>query len=325
MFFRVVTTKYKDKEYQYLKLLESYRNGENIKHRVFMNITNLNQMDRDQADGLIQELQQILALGKTFRQKKFLGPRLMDIVFLLAAEYSLKPKVFCNDKQIKKMLTEKKKRNYHLIKTEGIAKQLRSIASLHSSTDKALFWVQASNKFNLSRDEGLGILFNCQGFILGYLNIDMQDEQNSPEEFQQIIKDSKDIPVLHSIIYEAAFPEQVNYNLENVSEIELTSGFGKHNAKETKKLYVINHPGHRQCNEKDIYKSISEINHSQNWFNKRLQPALKENGLDGEAMVDLWTVAHTFYKLINQTAQKFKINKMLMLTSYLTSYCIEFL
>lgn len=307
MFFRIVNTKYKEKEYHYLKLLESYRHGKNIKQRALMNIRNLNHMSHDQAEDFTRELQQILALGKTFRDKKLLEPRLVDIAFLLAAEYSLKPKVI-NGNKLKKMLADKEKRNSPLNSSEGIINHIKNIASRHSSIDLVLLWLQGSNEYITSQDKGLGILFNCQGYILGHFSVNDTSKSNWLEDVQHSIKESNDLLVHCSILSDNVFKSKVTKpKLESTSEMYIPLRSGRSFSKEIKKFYVARHFDNPNFPMDSISSALTEIYYSQHWFVRRLRPAFRKNCNDGLAMLELWIVAHTLYKLINLSAKKFDL------------------
>lgn len=308
MFFRVVTTRYKDKEYHYLKLLESYRHGENIKQRVLMNISTLNHMSREQADGLTRELQQILALGKTFREKKLLDARLIDIALLLATEYSLKPKAFYNKKQIVKMLADKVKRNSRLVASEGIINHINNIASEHSNTNEALLWVQDSNEFSLKQDKGLGIIFNSQGYILEIFSFNNSSDPNWQAEVQNFLMDKKGYSVTYIILDANSFQNIISRPpSESVAQIYLPPGPGRFTAKDLKKFYVSYQFGSPNYPLDSLVNLLSEIYSSQNWFIRRLSQTFKNKGNTGLAKLELWTVGHTFYKMIDLLAEKYSL------------------
>lgn len=305
MFFRIVTTRYKDKEYHYLKLLESYRYGENIKQRVLMNISTLNHINRDQADGLTRELQQILALGKKFKEKKLLAPGLVDLAFLLATEYSLKPKLIYGSK-LKKMLAEKEKRNAHLISSEAVIKNIKAIVSAQSNTNEAILWIQDTDEPISNGPEALGILFNCRGYVFGHFPVKISGQVNWQEKVQQHVKENIGSSLLCIIISEKFFQDGIpGPSLENYSEIYIQLGSGRSAAKEVKKFYVATLS---QKYPVDIISNLlSEIYNSQHWFVKRLRPTFKKSSANGLTVREMWIVAHTIYKLINLSAKKYDL------------------
>lgn len=277
-----------------------------------MNITTLNHMNRDQADDLTRELQQILALGKTFREKKLLTPRFLDIAFLLAAEQSLQPRVFYSEKQLKKMLEEKERIKSQLIKSEGVIDHIKNIVSQHSNTDEALLWIQGPNQFYPKQDKKLGILFNCQGYIVGYSTINASGEQECPEEIYQVGKGSNNMIVRCSVMDDVTFQASMRNKtscIPNYSEeVYIHFGYGRYPAKETKKFYVISHFEDRQCPQDLVLNLMSDLHHSQHWFIRRLRSLLKENSMDVKALLELWVLTHTFYKLISMSAKKYNIS-----------------
>lgn len=59
MFFRKITTRSNDKEYTYVKLIESYRKGNKIKQRVIANLGNIEELDPDRVRNLITSLAKV--------------------------------------------------------------------------------------------------------------------------------------------------------------------------------------------------------------------------------------------------------------------------
>ena len=305
MFFRIVTARYKDKEYHYLKLLESYRYGDTIKQRVLMNISTLNHINRDQADGLTRELQQILALGKTFKEKKLLSPGLVDLAFLLATEYSLKPKMIYGNK-LKRMLTEKEKRNAHLISSEAIINNIKNIIPEQGAEGEAILWIQAFDEIIPNNTKGLAILFNCQGYIIGHFPVKNFGQVHWQEEVQRYVKDSLGLSLLCILISEKAFQDELcGPSLENCSELYITLGSGRSAAKEIKKFHMA---ALSQNYHLDIISSLlPEIYNSQHWFARRLRTTSKKSSANGLTIRELWIIAHTFHKLIDLSAKRYDL------------------
>lgn len=62
MFFRKITSRSKDKEYTYLKLIENYREGDKVKQRVIANLGNLESLTAEKVETLITGLSRICGL-----------------------------------------------------------------------------------------------------------------------------------------------------------------------------------------------------------------------------------------------------------------------
>lgn len=62
MFFRKITSRGKDKEYTYLKLIENYREGDKVKQRVIANLGNLESLTPEKVETLISGLSRICGL-----------------------------------------------------------------------------------------------------------------------------------------------------------------------------------------------------------------------------------------------------------------------
>ncbi len=65
MFFRVVPKRYKDRTYEYLQLIESYRDGDRTRQRVIHSFGNLEHIPEQQRRQLVRSLQRALGLDET--------------------------------------------------------------------------------------------------------------------------------------------------------------------------------------------------------------------------------------------------------------------
>ncbi|MCL6638631.1 MAG: hypothetical protein K6T80_02985 [Firmicutes bacterium] len=65
MFFRKITSRKKGKEYNYLKLIENYRDGNKIKQRVVANLGSLDDLTPEKVQGLISGLARICGIPGT--------------------------------------------------------------------------------------------------------------------------------------------------------------------------------------------------------------------------------------------------------------------
>lgn len=73
MYFRLVKANHNRKEYQYLRLSESYRDGDKSRQRLVMNVANLSDLSRQEAGSVVDKLQNVIKTAK--EQNKYNMPR----------------------------------------------------------------------------------------------------------------------------------------------------------------------------------------------------------------------------------------------------------
>jgi hypothetical protein len=86
MFFRKIVRKCNGKEYVYLKLIKTYREGGKVKHKVIANLGNINNLTPETVLGLINGLANIYGL-----QHQYVNPAQKKIIHLpgSAREYEI--------------------------------------------------------------------------------------------------------------------------------------------------------------------------------------------------------------------------------------------
>lgn len=111
MFFRVVRTIYKDKQYKYLKLLESVRQGRQVKQRQVYNLGNVSHLTDEQLADLVRRLEKVMSLTERLTGYELSWGKFPRTSFLLALEFCLYPGPHNIDWQlISKSLHEEKVR-----------------------------------------------------------------------------------------------------------------------------------------------------------------------------------------------------------------------
>ena len=112
LFFRIVNASYKKKEYVYLKLLESHREGGKIKHRQLVNLSESVQLQSDRAKPLFEELNKTLAFLKTINELAPPSYRYLKASYVMALENTFKIEQRCREQDFRDIMVRDWKRKH---------------------------------------------------------------------------------------------------------------------------------------------------------------------------------------------------------------------
>ncbi|MGQ9558786.1 MAG: hypothetical protein ACUVTU_12665 [Desulfurispora sp.] len=171
MFFRVVRTTYKDKQYKYLKLLESVRRGRQVRQRQVYNLGNVSHLTDEQLADLVCRLEKVMSLTERLTGYELSWGKFPRTSFLLALEFCLNPGPPGIDWQvIKKCLHEEKVRR--VIFRQGASAFWAALAEHwpHFQDEKKLVVFTSHLPPALVHDKNilLDIAFSSRGYPLNY-------------------------------------------------------------------------------------------------------------------------------------------------------------
>lgn len=115
MFFRIVNASYKKKEYLYLRLLESRREGKKIKHSQLVNLTESVQLRSDRVKPLFEDLNQTLEFLKTVNELAPPWCRYLKASYVMAMENAFKIEQCCREQDFRRILLQDWKRKQNKI------------------------------------------------------------------------------------------------------------------------------------------------------------------------------------------------------------------
>lgn len=92
LFFRVVSLSYKGKEYRYLRLMKSIRQGKKVRQLEIMNLANISQTPGETVKAMLDELKDLLSLCNSLCRHT---GDIAKISFLIALETAFQPKAAC--------------------------------------------------------------------------------------------------------------------------------------------------------------------------------------------------------------------------------------
>ncbi|MFZ5590265.1 MAG: hypothetical protein ACOY81_00415 [Bacillota bacterium] len=171
MFFRVVRTKYKDKQYKYLKLLESVRQGRRVMQRQVYNLGNVSHLSDEQLTNLVHDLEKVLYLVDHLTGYELSWGKFPRTSFLVALEYCLDPGPKNIDLQLFKrsLNTEKVKRMYFRQQATSFWSFLvEHLPHFVSENKVIIFTCHLPAALVAGKNLLLDIAFNSQGYPLDY-------------------------------------------------------------------------------------------------------------------------------------------------------------
>ncbi|MFZ5634323.1 MAG: hypothetical protein ACOY40_15900 [Bacillota bacterium] len=183
MFFRVVNARYKEREYTYLKLLESHRHGDKIKHKQVVNLSNINHLPADRIKPLFDDLNRTLAVFRDISESAPPSCRYLKTSYLLALENAFNVSQHYQDQDLKEIILLDQKRKYNYLH-DNILFELVSKKALEYGISSDLFcWVENITGCLVC------FLMDSTGFPLKFIVLDEQREEEITNTLGLIIKD----------------------------------------------------------------------------------------------------------------------------------------
>lgn len=180
-----MSTRYKEKEYLYLKLLESRREGGKVKHLQLVNLSGILHMQPDRIAPLIEDLNKTLVF---YRGISNLGPpwcRFFKISYILALENSFKVERHCHEQDLRELLLAEGKRKQHKIFIEDAFNEL--------ILNESLQWGEPGDYTVWIEKESL-LLLNERGFPLRSLSLSCKSSKEAATFLESLaIRDKKPI------------------------------------------------------------------------------------------------------------------------------------
>lgn len=307
MFFRIVKTNYKQREYQYLKLLESYRVGDKSKQRRIMNLANMDHLPEAKINNVLEILQEVTSLGKSMREYGIGWGRNFKTSLLFALERCFNPSGPVSENVLKRVfLTEKQKYAYRRERKEDFQALLqKTICGLSSS--KAIFLLVRQLDEIPSEVDAKGIfVFYGDGFPLEYKlsgtdTLFVQDliKQYRPDFFLTFLcEKSYNAHILQDVLGEKGDNLQQVYLHRQVSNWMGKTVFS------TDKYYL---KVEDQAGPKDVEQGISVLSESiehLTYVTERMAAITHGSCLPCNDLVDIFWASFLFKKIILSSFQK---------------------
>ncbi len=104
LFFRVVNARYKDRQYAYLKLLESQRLGDKIKHKQLVNLSIASRLPPEKIKPLFDDLTKSIVFYKEIAELLPSSCRYLKTAYLLALENAFKVPQHVQDRDLREII-----------------------------------------------------------------------------------------------------------------------------------------------------------------------------------------------------------------------------
>ena len=244
LFFRVVNTKYKERHYWYLKLLESHRQGDKIRHRQLVNLSTLSQLPEDRIKRIFKDLTKTVALFKEVSAVLPPGYRYLKTPYLLALENSFKVPQGCHDLDLGETFTAGVKNRQNTVDESRLFDLIDKKMQEYGLSTGLIGWVENMASGGPGGNMTVCFLLNSSGFPLRYVVLErtkgdgtnildsLQIGDNPPEfflapacerfynEFRPEAPSEKENGYIFREIFLikqlAGWPESIDQNLEKI-------------------------------------------------------------------------------------------------------------
>lgn len=173
LFFRIVASRYKKKKYQYLRLMESYRDGDKVKQKELMTLANLTETHPNNTNDILDSLRQLISISNSI--SSYTGGS-AQVSLLLALEAAFQPKKICPVNILEETLSREKEKKTEFCRDGDLF--FRLITKYHSrqpeNTDLIL-WFNKACAFQGDDNIWIGYLMNISGFPYKYYLFDRND------------------------------------------------------------------------------------------------------------------------------------------------------
>lgn len=170
MFFRIVASRYKKKKYQYLRLMESYREGDRVKQRELMTLANLTQTPAQTINDILEDLRQLITISNSLSSHTGGSAQLS---LLLALEMTFQPKKICPAAFLEETLSrEREKKEVTSRDPELFFRLIQKYHSRQPEHPDLIFWANKTSIPGSSESPWTGYLMNSAGFPLQYFLFD---------------------------------------------------------------------------------------------------------------------------------------------------------
>lgn len=171
MFFRVVNARYKEKEYTYLKLLESHRYGDKIKHKQLVNLSNINHLPADRIKPLLEDLSKTLTVFRELSGSVSSSCKYLKTSYILALEKAFNIPQSSQDHDLKETILSDLRKRHCCHNDQPMFDYISKTYPEYGFSPETYCWVECSGN-NPQKNHLVCYLMDIRGFPLKYAFID---------------------------------------------------------------------------------------------------------------------------------------------------------
>ncbi|MFZ5645321.1 MAG: hypothetical protein ACOY46_17250 [Bacillota bacterium] len=304
MFFRVVTLRYKNKKYKYLRLMKNYRDGKRVKQVELMNLANLSQAPAAKTEIILEELKKLLSFCDSLDLHTGGNARAS---FLMALEMAFKPKKDCPSPEMEDIFRKENESN--MLDTIDKRRFFEMIQNYNEGLQLSSNYILWINKLSDIGQDNLwkGYLINDKGFPIEYFLFNGEDL--GWQKFSLFLTDIKKRYDMLSamVLIPAGFPPfNVNYR-ENYTEYKVGI-FNDHYkwlglclVSEDYYSIVSDAPQIDQIYLQDLINLSTSTIHDFKRFNKIINSKLGKD-ITVNVFLDMFMMTHFFNRVISLKA-----------------------
>lgn len=167
----MVNARYKDRQYAYLKLLESHRQGDKIKHKLLVNLSMANQLPANRLKPLFDDLSKSITSYKEISELLPPSCRYLKTAYLLALENSFKVSQRTEDRDFGEIIRTDGKVKYNYRVEDAFFDRILKNAGEYGLSSELFGWVENLEDRKNQNDMLACFLLDSTGFPLKFINL----------------------------------------------------------------------------------------------------------------------------------------------------------
>ncbi|KJS16672.1 MAG: hypothetical protein VR69_08405 [Peptococcaceae bacterium BRH_c4b] len=301
MYFRLVKANYRGREYSYLRLSESYRDGDKSRQRMIMNLANLDHLPESKMIYVMETLQELIKLGKEMNKCGLTWWKHYKTSMIMALERVFYPSQSPANTIKRVFLSENKKKERRGGTAEDYSENMLKIITHNKKPGGIIILIkQLAGVFN-SNLTGVFVFDDC-GFPLRYdlFDSDVVCVQNIKKHY------SKDFFLL--FICEKSYNSQEIRKAGDEAQIiyvQRQANAVLNTATTIEKYYLVSA---RKADTEIVGRGIGVISESgehMDYVAKRMTSAIKGVSLPGVDIMNIYFTSLLYMKIIvNAFAEK---------------------
>ncbi|MCL6611547.1 MAG: hypothetical protein K6T66_08415 [Peptococcaceae bacterium] len=171
LFFRLVNARYKDRQYSYLKLLESRRQGDKVRQKQLVNLSVANQLPADRIKPLFEDLSGSIGLYKEISELLPPSCRHLKTSYLLALENSFKISQHTRNNDLGEIIQADRRIKHTLRDRNALFELILEKVREYGIPKELIGWVEDLDIGNHKNNLLACFLLDSSGFPLKYMQL----------------------------------------------------------------------------------------------------------------------------------------------------------
>jgi len=308
LFFRVVNARYKEREYVYLKLLESRREENKVKHIQLVNLSNVGHLPADRMKPLHDALSKTLALYKVLVES---GPpwcRYLKTSYLLALENAFKVEHRCRDQDLRDVLRQDGKRKQNSFFDEDtFTRLIKEKSQEHGDPRGFMCWLENTTCFVVD-SSGLPLSLSQLGSQMGEDVVEFLLNLRIEEEVPEFFLANTCERLYNTFQLMAVLEKEKGYTVKEIFVYkQLTDWSGKPELRMEKMLICGSAAAMGDNRVNQAILSINSLKSHISYVSERIRSITGGNPLPEQDLSCTYFTSSFFYKIFSDIKARHKI------------------